>query len=391
MQSTKPKVLIASVLSLVSLCSAAWCGSPLAGTAPLNMTGDLAEQMVSGIHRDLDKRIADVRVQRTTRWGHGVTDAAFITERRTELATILGTVDKRLPAVMETVGQPGNTGPVAEGEGYAVYPVRWPVFDGVFGEGYLVEPTGTATASLLVLPDADEEPESVLGLNDGVSLRSKALHQFASTGCRIVVLSLVNREDTWSGNPKVRMTNQPHREWIYRGAYEMGRHIIGYEVQGCRSALDWLTRKGPDLPVGIMGYGEGGLVALSTSALDTRVRATVVSGYFGPREGLWEEPIYRNVWALLKNFGDAELGAMIAPRTLIVENATPPAVTGPPMTKGRSHGAAPGVVPHPSATEVRNELERAADYHPATESKGWLYQTGEKGGQTGQTETMAAL
>ena len=25
------------------------------------------------------------------------------------------------------------------------------------------------------------------------------------------------------------MTNQPNREWIYRMAFEAGRHIIGYE------------------------------------------------------------------------------------------------------------------------------------------------------------------
>ena len=27
------------------------------------------------------------------------------------------------------------------------------------------------------------------------------------------------------------MTDQPHREFIYRMACEMGRHVIGYEVQ----------------------------------------------------------------------------------------------------------------------------------------------------------------
>ena len=39
------------------------------------------------------------------------------------------------------------------------------------------------------------------------------------------------------------MTNQPHREFIYRMAYEMGRHIIGYEVQKVLAAVDWFTRE----------------------------------------------------------------------------------------------------------------------------------------------------
>jgi hypothetical protein len=35
------------------------------------------------------------------------------------------------------------------------------------------------------------------------------------------------------------MTNQPHREWIYRPAFELGRHIIGYEVQKILALVDW--------------------------------------------------------------------------------------------------------------------------------------------------------
>ena len=41
------------------------------------------------------------------------------------------------------------------------------------------------------------------------------------------------------------MTNQPHREWIYRQAYHMGRHVIGYEVQKVLAAVDWIEAAGP--------------------------------------------------------------------------------------------------------------------------------------------------
>ena len=40
-----------------------------------------------------------------------------------------------------------------------------------------------------------------------------------------------------------RFTNQPHREWIYRQAYQMGRHVIGYEVQKVLAAVDWFTKR----------------------------------------------------------------------------------------------------------------------------------------------------
>ena len=32
-------------------------------------------------------------------------------------------------------------------------------------------------------------------------------------------------------------------------------------------------------------------------------------GAFGPQEGIWSQPIYRNVWGLLTEFGDAEIAA----------------------------------------------------------------------------------
>jgi hypothetical protein len=47
------------------------------------------------------------------------------------------------------------------------------------------------------------------------------------------------------GNPRLHLTNEPHRELIYRMSYQMGRHIIGYEVQKVLAAVDWFERKSP--------------------------------------------------------------------------------------------------------------------------------------------------
>jgi hypothetical protein len=38
-----------------------------------------------------------------------------------------------------------------------------------------------------------------------------------------------------------------------------------------------------------------------------------VSGYFGPHEQRGVEPIYRNLFRYARDFGDAELAALIAP------------------------------------------------------------------------------
>ncbi len=111
-----------------------------------------------------------------------------------------------------------------------------------------------------------------------------------------------------------------YRERIYRQAFHMGRHIIGYEVQKVMSAIDWFKQSGyKDLKTGVAGYCEGGLIAFYSAAVDKRIDAVLVSGYFNSRQKVWDEPIYRNVWGLLSEFGDAEIASLIAPRPLVVE------------------------------------------------------------------------
>src|SRR5438046_1717928 len=131
----------------------------------------------------------------------------------------------------------------------------------------------------------------------------------------------------WSGDPQIRITDQTHREWIYRQAFHMGRHVIGYEVEKVLAAVDWFQRKsGGKGQIGVAGCGEGGLIAFYSAAVDTRIDAALVSGYFNSRQQVWSEPIYRNVWGLLEEFGDAELATLLAPRGLIVEFSKSPEV-----------------------------------------------------------------
>ena len=46
-------------------------------------------------------------------------------------------------------------------------------------------------------------------------------------------------------------------------AYEMGRHIIGYEVQKVLAVVDWFTKEKGHAPVGVIGYGEGGMLGFA--------------------------------------------------------------------------------------------------------------------------------
>jgi cephalosporin-C deacetylase-like acetyl esterase len=138
-------------------------------------------------------------------------------------------------------------------------------------------------------------------------------------------------------------------------------------VQKILAVVDWFEgeNKSHQLPVGVFGYGEGGLLALYAAALDPRIRAAAVSGYFQSRQQLWKEPIYRDVWGLLREFGDAEIAGLIAPRGLVVEACAGPAVEGPPAAQeGRADTACPnGTLATASLDDVTEEVARAREIY----------------------------
>jgi dienelactone hydrolase len=310
-----------------ALCAGLAAAQPLPGTRALSFDGDAAAAMVEGIHSWLDQETVAARDARAKRTG---------APDREKFRTLIGAVDARVsPALVYE-----SRDPVAAGRGFRAYAVRWSVFEGVDAEGLLLEPEGPPKARVVAIPDAGTRPE-----------RFTMAQQFAAAGCQVLVPVLIDRENTWSGIPGVKMTNQPHREWIYRMSFEVGRTIVGYEVQKVLAAVDWFEG-----PVAIAGEGEGGLIALYAAALDERIPATLVSGYFGPRDQLWKEPIYRDVWGLLRDYGDAGIAAMVAPRKLIVDTTPAPEVKGPPPETRDRRGAAPvGSIVSPSAEAVRAE------------------------------------
>ncbi|HOZ45303.1 MAG TPA: dienelactone hydrolase family protein [Candidatus Hydrogenedentes bacterium] len=368
---------------------------PLDGTEPFIVgEADMAVEMVAGIDRFLMREIDASIEARRQHWRRDFASHEAYTEsvnaNRERLKTIIGAVDPRVATSMNLDATVARDAVVGRGPGYTVYAVAWPVFDGVFGEGLLVEPEVPPAASVIALPDCDWTPEMVVGLAEGLPPPAHYARMLGQAGLRVVVPVLVNRDDTFSGNPSVRMTNQPHREFVYRAAFEMGRHIIGFEVQKVLAAVDWLKSR-DDTPVAVMGYGEGGLIAFHAAAVDTRIDAAVVSGYFGPRERVWAEPIYRNVWALLEQFGDAEIASLIAPRPLIIEAARHPDVGGPPAPRDGRAGAAPGAIVTPDIEFVRREVTRAAALVDGLNPAPVLRLVDPKDGVPGAAETLDAL
>lgn len=336
----------------------------LPGTRPLTESGDLSTLMLDGIHRFTDRKIDESVDHRARLWNRDTSSQPAyersIRPNRDSFRTVIGAVDSRLPPSMERFGDDTSPALVAETVSFQVHQVRWPVLEGVYGEGLLLEPKGDVKGHVIVIPDADQTPEQLVGLSPGLDPKSQLARRLASNGFCVVVPTLISRDFTFSGNPRIAMTNQPHREWIYRQAYHMGRHVIGYEVQKVLAAVDWIeARNDFHARVGVAGYGEGGLIAFYSAAADPRIDAVLVSGYFGPRERVWSEPIYRNVWNLLREFGDAEIATLIAPRALVVEHSDGPVVEGPPpVPKGRRGGAAVGTLSTPGREDVLAEWNR---------------------------------
>ncbi|MBL9171160.1 MAG: dienelactone hydrolase family protein [Verrucomicrobiales bacterium] len=371
---------ILPILSLTSVLHAAQPAT-LPGTQLLEVDVDRSASMVEGIDRFLKRETRSSIDRRAGWWTRDAASpeayAASIVTNRARFARAIGAVDEHLkPEALEYVSSTSSPALVAETESIRVWAVRWPVLPGVFGEGLLLEPKGAVQAQVVAIPDADQTPEMVAGLERGLEPMAQFARRLAENGCRVIVPTLIDRKNTFSGNEALkRFTNQPHREWIYRQAFELGRHVIGYEVLKVCSAIDWLSAQpgqGTALKTGVFGYAEGGLIALYSAALHLKIDACVVSGYYESRDGAWAEPIYRNVFGLLREFGDAEIASLIAPRKLWIEHSEVHTINGPPPTKAGRQGAAPGRWATPDYISVEGEVTRAARLVNASWAGQWI-------------------
>jgi len=334
--------------------------------APLEAHPDRSAEMVAGLHRFFDRLTAESVDQRAAHWKRDFSSPeayeASVAPQRQRLRAMLGAIDP-LPEVpeMRYRSGPDRAALVAASQSVRVHEVSWAAFGEVNGEGLLLTPTAPPLARVVVVPDADQTPEMLAGLTSDLPPTERVALRLAEAGCEVLVLALIDRQATWSGNPAIVMTDQTHREWIWRPSFEVGRTLIGLEVRKVEAAIAWFRhQKGLAIPIGVAGYGEGALIALSTAALNPTVSGALVSGYFQAREGLWAEPIYRNVHGLLQVFGDAEIASLVAPRPLIIEPSHGPVLPGPPAVEApRRRAAAPGRLEPIALDSVRRELKRA--------------------------------
>lgn len=110
-------------------------------------------------------------------------------------------------------------------------------------------------------------------------------------------------------------------------AFLLGQTMVGWRVYDAMRALDYLATR-PEIDnqrIGIMGISGGGTTTFFASALDTRFKAAVVSGYFNTfRDSILSlsHCIDNYIPSVLKYAEMFDIAGLIAPRAMFVESGT---------------------------------------------------------------------
>lgn len=290
-------------------------------------TVDIASELVRGVDRFCDKQWAEVAVQRARLWqpkrdSSESFDKSVATNRE-RLTRILGVVDERSKAEgFEPMVHVGGPESISENERFRAVPVRWPVFRKVHGEGLLLEPkVDRPKGAVIVLPSAGMTPEMQAGIDSTLLPEHQYARRLAEIGFRVLAMTIIDRGTEYSKTCAGTLdTGLTHREFIHRPAFELGRHILGYEVQKVLAAVEILgkTRSSDEsVPkIGLVGLGDGGLVGICASALCADIDGGCVANCFGALASAWKQPMDRNLFGIARVHGDYELYSLSYPRPL---------------------------------------------------------------------------
>ncbi len=381
-------VMVASCLLAAAISGETWGqfdpAQFLAGER-LTWEDDIASRMVDGIDRFLLRKLSESAALRERHWQRDLSSSEnygrSIEPNRQRLTKILGMVEPRVSPVsmhcQPLASAPGlnplqslaksQTPPHSEIDFSFV---RWPVLEdpdpqralvSVWGEGLLIAPrTGIqSVADVLLIPDCDQTLRSFLDESDQLGC-TRLARQLVAQNCRVLVPLTISRQLQQRGGRSV-LTD---REFIYRTSYVLGRHLLGYETQKVLAGIDWFCSQRPITvphgeiavsrrPLIVIGAGEGGRIGLLAAALDERIDGLCISGGFGSYESMWQEPIDRNVFGFLDQFGGAELLSMVAPRPVWIDHRTLPR-----QELLSQAGGAPGVVEPILPADGQAEVER---------------------------------
>jgi dienelactone hydrolase len=143
----------------------------------------------------------------------------------------------------------------------------------------------------------------------------------------IEILGFGRRREGIAQNEFEKGSRNSSCQTLSGNALMLGQTIAGWRTYDAVRAIDYLeTRVEVDKNrIGNMGISGGGLNALFHAAVDERVRASMVSGYFNTfRESVMQinHCIDNFIPGLASDFEMTDLAAMVAPRALWCESGT---------------------------------------------------------------------
>jgi dienelactone hydrolase len=273
----------------------------LPGTAHWDFPADIVSEQHNELLRYFEARIGEAARQRSRFWPQANWQQT-VEQNRAELRTIIGAVDTILPP------RPVSK-PLAATPAFTFSLVEWPVLR----IGNNSSTTGSASGvvklygilleskrpgkhpAVVAIPDAHLSAADIAGLTQRLPQREQYARSLAVNGY-VVFVPFFTQRRTFS------LPWTEDRNWLVRLGYQVGRHLIGAEVQQVSSAVDFLSSLASVDParIGVVGSGQGGLTALYATALDTRIQAALVGHYFDSRERAYEEPEDRILWKHLE-------------------------------------------------------------------------------------------
>ena len=320
----KKWLLIPILFLWATTLRAAESASTLPGSSLWSLPPDLAAEQYAEMRSFYEDQITEAAGNRSRLWN---VDASSVEAFRKSIAQNVEEFRKMIGAVDTFRPPKPQVTKIGDAGAYTAHLAEWPILglgtvsstEGltsslVYEYGILLVPAGAGPfPAVIVISDATHSGADSAGLTDLLPPSEQYARQLVLSGYVVFAPFFTERKpfsEPWTDD----------RDWLFRLAFQVGHHLIGSEVQQVSAAVDFLSTLRPvdQTRIGVFGSGQGGLTALYAMALESRLKAGLVAGYFDRRDHAYEEPEDRTLWRHLIRFGDAEIAYMAAPRTLIL-------------------------------------------------------------------------
>jgi dienelactone hydrolase len=239
--------------------------------------------------------------------------------RRRRLRELLGPMPTPVPLNVETLES-------AACDGYRRDKIVFDTEDTMSVPAYLLVPDGLVSEGAAVLACHGHGPgkSQAVGLTHTDAPNSDYALQLVRQGYVVLAPDLRCFGERQDWNPEDHYacdTNLVHA--VMAGANPLAQNV--WDLQRCLDVLAGHPLVDP-ARLGMVGLSYGGTVTLFTAAVDDRVAAAVVSGYFSSwaesHKMPWNMCGSQVAWGMLGRLEHEDLGSLVAPRPMLIESGT---------------------------------------------------------------------